>query len=218
MIVVCDFESTGIDVFEAEIITGFFAVLDDHLNVIETLLIQSNPFRWSEEAELVHGISKNQASKYKRFNKVYPKIINLLEKHKVKEFWCHSNVKLYGKIVPYDYALLRMNLFDCDHEAYWLLNSIKPFSTHSLGKVLQDSFTFSGFSLDNMCNTLGIELNHHDAESDCMATVQIIKQLLPLTTKEELYKYERGINENTSGTRKRSPRKSKQLDGIINQL
>lgn len=215
-LLVADFESTGLNVFEAEIITGFFAHLDDSLNVVNTLSIQCNPWKWSDEAERVHGISRKEASKFKKFSEVYGEIVNFIHMTDAKEFWCHSNVKMYGKIVPYDYALLRLQMLNMGDQPYYAVNKLKPFSTHSLGKVLQDRFTFPGFSLDNMCKTLGIKLNHHNAESDCLATVEIIKKLLPMTNRDELYNYEWGINENTSGTRKRNTRKSKQFDGVIN--
>lgn len=208
MIIVADLETNSINVFEAEIITGFFVCLDDSFNVVDTLSIKCNPFYWSDEAEKIHGISKRQASKYKKFSEVYESIVNFIHLSGATEFWCHSNSKMYAKITPYDYAVLRMNMMNMGDAAYWSINSLRPYSTHSLAKVLQDRFTFESLSLNNICHSLGIKLNHHDAESDCLATVEIIKQLLPLTTREELHNYERGINENALSTRKRNSKKS----------
>ena len=133
------------------------------------------------------------------------------------EFWCHSNVKMYGKIVPYDYAILRMNMMNMGDSAYWTINKLRPFSTHSLAKS-QNRFTFESNSLDNICKQLGIKLKHHNAESDCFATVEIIKQLLPFTNREEIYNYERGINENTERVSKRNSRQSKSNIGTFNKL
>lgn len=206
--IVADFETSSLNVFEAEIITGFFVHLDDSFNVVDTLSIQCNPFKWSDDAEKVHGITRRQASRYKRFNEIYESIVNFIYRTGATEFWCHSNSVMYGKIVPYDYAVLRMNMLNMGDGPYWAINSLRPYSTHSLAKVLSGHFTFDGFSLDNVCRTLGIKLNHHNAESDCLATVEIIKKLLPMTNREELYNYERGINENATATRKRNPRKS----------
>jgi DNA polymerase III epsilon subunit-like protein len=122
---------------------------------------------------------------------------------------------MFGKLVPYDYAVLRLNMLDMGENPYWLINALKPYSTHSLAKVLQDRFTFDGLSLDNICKELSIPLKHHDAESDCLATVEIIKRLLPMTTREEIYNYERGINENADGIIKRNSKRSKKYVGII---
>jgi DNA polymerase III epsilon subunit-like protein len=205
---VADLESTSLNVFEAEIVTGFFCVLDDSLNVVDTLLVQCQPYKWSEDAAKIHGISKRTASAWPYFNMVYRDIIDLISRHKVTEFWCHSNSVMYGKIAPYDYAVLRLQMLNMGDVPYWAITGLKPYSTHTLAKVLQGRFTFEGFSLDNVCRTLGIKLKHHNAESDCRATVEIIKRLLPLTNREELYNYERGINEDAIRTRKRNPKQS----------
>jgi DNA polymerase III epsilon subunit-like protein len=216
-LIVCDLETNSLNVFDAEIITGFFCLLDDDYNVVKTKSIQSNPFKWSDEAQIIHGITKKQASKYKQFKEVYQELIDWIDLSGATEFWCHSNVKMYGKIVPYDYAILRMNMMNMGDSAYWTINKLRPFSTHSLAKA-QNDFTFEGYSLDNICKQLKIELKHHNAESDCLATVEIIKQLLPLTNREELYNYERGINENTERAGKRNSRQSKSNLGAFNQL
>lgn len=216
MILVVDIETTSLNVFEAEIITGFFVHLDDSFNVVDTLSIQCQPLKWSDEAEKVHGITKRQASKYKEFREVYCEIESFIRRSGAGEFWCHSNSVMYGKITPYDYAVLRLQMLNMGDNPYWAVNGLKPYSTHSLAKVLSDRFTFEGFSLDNVCKTLGIKLKHHNAESDCLATVEIIKKLLPMTTREELYNYERGINENAPRTRQRNPRKSREGNRIIN--
>ena len=215
--IVCDLETTGLNVFDAEIITGFFCLLDDKLNVVDTRSIECNPFSWSDEAEKIHGITKKQASKFKQLKDVYQALIDWIDLSGATEIWCHSNVKMYGKLIPYDYAILRMNMINMGDSAYWTINKLRPFSTHSLAKS-QNRFTFESNSLDNICKQLSIELKHHNAESDCRATVEIIKQLLPLTTREEIYNYERGINENTERTGKRNPRQSKSNLGAFNQL
>jgi DNA polymerase III epsilon subunit-like protein len=216
-LIVCDIESTGLNVFDAEIITGFFCLLDEKLNVVDTRSIECNPYSWSDESEKIHGITKKQASKYKKFSEVYQSLIDWIDLSGATEFWCHSNVKMYGKIVPYDYAILRMNMMNMSDSAYWTVNKLRPFSTHSLAKA-QKHFTFESNSLDNICKQLRIELKHHNAESDCRATVEIIKQLLPLTNREEIYNYERGINENTERTSKRNSRQSKSNLGTFNQF
>lgn len=216
--IVCDIESTSLNVFEAEIITGFFACLNDKLQIVDTLYIQSQPFKWSKEAELIHGITEKEASKFRRFSEVYEKIVNFIKMSESTELWCHSNVKMYGKIVPYDYAVLRMQMMNMGDEAYWTINNLKPYSTHSLAKVLHDRFTFESNSLDNICKTLGIKLTHHNAESDCLATVEIIKRLLPMTNREELYNYERGINENNDRSGTRNRKASRTNIGTINVI
>jgi DNA polymerase III epsilon subunit-like protein len=216
--IICDLESTSLNVFEAEIVTGYFIHVDDNFNIISEREIKCCPFKWSHEAEKVHGISQREAYKFKKFSEVYEDLITWIDLSESNEFWCHSNVKLYGKIVPYDYAIMRMNMLNMGDTPYWQINKLKPFSTHSLAKVLQERFTFEGFSLDNVCNRLGIKLKHHDSRSDALACLEIMKQLLPLTNREALYNYERGINENDDGIGRRNRKKSRADSGAFNQL
>jgi DNA polymerase III epsilon subunit-like protein len=218
LILVADFETTSLNVFEAEIITGFFACLDDSFNVVNTLSIQCSPWKWSKEAEAVHGISEREASTYKKFSEIYEGIVSFIRMTEATEFWCHSNVKMYGKIVPYDYAILRLQMLNMGDLPYFEVNKLRPYSTHSLAKVLHDRFTFESNSLDNICRKLGIKLNHHNAESDCLATVEIIKRLLPMTNRDELYNYERGINENDESTGRRNRKSTRANLRTLNEF
>ena len=213
--IICDLETTSLNVFEAEIVTGYFIHVDDNLNIISEREIKCCPFKWSHEAEKVHGITQKEANKYKKFSEVYEGLSDWLHLADSKEFWCHSNVKMYGKVVPYDYAIMRMNMMNMGDSPYWQINKLKSFSTHCLAKVLQDRFTFEGFSLDNVCNRLGIKLKHHDSRSDALACLEIMKQLLPLTNREALHKYERGINENNDGISRRNRKKSGSNSRIV---
>jgi DNA polymerase III epsilon subunit-like protein len=217
-LITCDLETTSLNVFEAEIITGYFCLLDEDLNVVSTKEIRCNPWKWSDEAAAVHGIGKRGASKYKRFTEVFRDLTSWIELSGAREFWCHTNSVMYGKLAPYDYAVLRINMLNMGDHPYWGINKLRPYSTHTLAKVLQGRFDFPGFSLDNICKELGIRLTHHNAESDCRATVEIIKRLLPMTNREELYNYERGINENTEGSRKRNSRKPKSDIRTLNSI
>jgi DNA polymerase III epsilon subunit-like protein len=218
LILVADLETTSLNVFEAEIITGFFACLDDSFNVVNTLSIQCSPWKWSKEAEAVHGISEREASTYKKFSEIYEGIVSFIRMTEATEFWCHSNVKMYGKIVPYDYAILRLQMLNMGDLPYFEVNKLRPYSTHSLAKVLHDRFTFESNSLDNICRKLGIKLNHHNAESDCLATVEIIKRLLPMTNRDELYNYERGINENDESTGRRNRKSTRANLRTLNEF
>jgi len=207
--IIVDLETTSLNVFEAEILTGHFIHVDENFNIISEREIKCCPFKWSYEAEAVHGITQKQASKYRKFGEVYEDLINWIALSGAKEFWCHTNSKMYGKLVPYDYAIMRINMLNMGDYPYHMINKLKPYSTHSLAKVLQGRFTFEGFSLDNICKQLGIKLNHHDAKSDAHACLEIIKQLLPLTSREELYNYERGINEDTNRPGRRNSKQPK---------
>lgn len=201
---VLDLETTGTNVFDAEIITGHFLSVDKSLNIIQEFELKCRPMRWSYDAEKVHGIRKEDADKWPPFSEVYHDLLDFLEAHQITEAWMHTNAKMFGKLTYYDHAVLRLRMGDMGDSPYFAIEKIRPYSTHSLAKVLQNHFNFEGFSLDLICKQLGIELKHHDAKSDTLACLEIIKQLLPMTTLEALYNYEREVSNETP-----KPKKSK---------
>jgi DNA polymerase III epsilon subunit-like protein len=212
--IIFDLETTGTNVFDAEIITGHFLAVDSKFNLRSEYVIQCNPWKWSYEAEQIHGITKEQASKYKKFSEVYPGLLTWLQAMDDNQMWMHTNAKMFGKLTFYDHAVLRLRMMDMGDEPYFEIEKHKPYSTHTLCKVLQSHFNFEGFSLDLICKELGIELKHHDAKSDTFACYEIIKKLLPMTTLEDLYNYEREVENESVGTIKKHPKKSRKLSSV----
>jgi len=205
-IIVLDLETTGVNVFDAEIITGFFIHADESFNIKSTHEIKCNPLKWSDDAEKVHGITRQEASTFKKFSDVYQGLIDWIDSCQPKQMWMHCNSTMFGRLAYFDHAVLRMNMMNMGDVPYFKISNITPFSTHSLCKIVQGSFNFESFRLDSICKELGVQLNHHDAKSDAMACLEIIKQLLPLTTCEAIKDYERGINEESSIS---NPKKSR---------
>jgi len=214
--IVFDIETTGTNVYEAEIITGYFLSCDPVTFAIRgEFTMNCNPRKWSYEAQEIHGITREEASKFKQFSEVYESFLNWLKSHQAAEIWMHTNAKMYGKLTYFDYAVLRLRMMDMGDDPYFEIERLRPYSTHSLAKVLQDQFAFEGFSLNNICKTLDIDLNHHNAKSDTLACYQIITKLLPLTTRENLLNYDKGIeNEDNSGTSNRNPKKSRRVQSF----
>jgi DNA polymerase III epsilon subunit-like protein len=209
MIAAYDFESTGINTLEAEIIEGYFIAFDESFVIKSEFHLKCNPKTWSEAASRIHGISKETAATYPPFEHVYQDVLAWLRDNDIKELWCHTKVDSFGKVVYFDYALLRMNMFNMSNEAYFEICKIKPFSTHSLAKVLAPQYNFQGFSLDLICKDLGIKLDHHQARSDAFACYEIIKQLLPKTNRDAVYNHERKIYDSETEEATRRPKRSK---------
>ena len=192
-----DLETTSRNVFDAEIIEGHFIATNQELEIISEYEMKCNPRKWSHEAQAIHGITQDQAAKYRPFNEVYDGLINWLEAHQIDEMWCHSNAVMYGKLTFYDYAVLRLNMMNMGDAPYFVMNRIKPYSTHSLCKTHNGVYMFKGFSLDLICQTLKIELHHHNAKSDAYACYQIVKELLTPDSRDKIYNHERGVRNET---------------------
>ena len=210
-IVVCDLETTSANVFDAEIIHGSFFALNQDLEIVSEFELRANPFRYSEEAYAVHGISREECANYKRFSMVYRDLINWFKLNHISEFWCHANASMYGKLTYYDFAVLRINLLNMGQEAYYEIAGLKVFSTHTLCRLYQSHYNFSGLSLNEVCSTLKIPLMHHNARSDAMACVEIMKRLK--IDRDAMYNLERSINEHERTVRpRRSSKKQSKGD------
>ena len=208
--VVCDLETTSKSVYDAEIIEGHFIAIDDSLNVLSTFELKCNPRKWSDEAELIHNIPYSVACKYPSFSESYTGLMNWIQANKVTKFWCYSNVNMFGKRTYYDHAVLRMNMYNMGDVPYFFIENLRPYSVHTLCKMFSSSYNFENHKLSSICQTMGIELNAHNAKSDCEATLEILKVLLPKTTLEDVYKKEREIqDEEVSSSDSVKPRKKR---------
>lgn len=218
--VVCDLETTSRSVFDAEIIEGHFIAFDDSFNIISKFDLKCNPNRWSDEAELVHRIPRSVALKYRRFDQCYQELLDWLYANDVTKFWCYSNVLMFGKQAYYDHAVLRLNMMSVGDVPYFAIERIRPYSVHTLCKMFSSSYNFEDHKLSSICKTLGINLTAHNAKSDCEATFEILKIMLPKTTLEDVYIKEKGIlNEESSETNSRKSKPKRQVTRRLqNQL
>jgi DNA polymerase III epsilon subunit-like protein len=186
MICVFDLESTGLHTSSAEIVQGHFICTDHDLNVVGTFDLKCRPRKWSYEAQEIHGITKDLADTYRPYSQSHNELMSFLRSNNVTELWMHTNPNSYGKRVHFDYAILKNEVYDISTEDYFYLQRMKVYSTHTLAKCLHDRFNFDKLSLDQICKELKIKLNHHDCVSDANACLEIMRKLLPLTTRENL--------------------------------
>lgn len=208
--IVVDLETTSRSVFDAEIIEGHFIAIDEKFNVLSNFELKCNPIKWSDEAELIHKISRDTASNYRRFSECYHELLDWLEAYSIKSFWCYSNVLMFGKQTYYDHAVLRLNMMGMGDAPYFAIEQIRPYSVHTLCKMFSSSYNFEDHKLSSVCKTLGINLTAHNAKSDCEATLEILKIMLPKTTLEDVYIKEKGIlNEGSSEENSTKPAKRK---------
>lgn len=219
MHVVCDFETTGLNTLEAEIITGHFIAFDSNYKIMQELSIKCCPHKWSDSAELIHGITYAEARTFPEFKDVFEDIWDFFEANRPDIFWCHAKTDMFGKRVYFDYAILRYQMLLMGDLPYFVVNRVKPHSTLSLAKVTDRFHNFDGFTLNKICEKLNIKLKHHDAKSDCEASFEIINKLLPLTSLNDVDNYEQGVlNEDytrTSQPDRKQARTSIRVAGLI---
>lgn len=201
MYCVVDLETTSSNVNNAQIITGTFLAVDKDLNLIAEKRIKCKPFRWdseADEASRIHGTTKEMTNSWESLFSQLPRLFDWFGLYNFKHFVCHAKRDMFGKKTTFDHAVIRLNLFPSDY--YWgfvnTFNERNIISTHSLVTYLGSRYNFDKKNLKSVCETLGVKLdNHHDDRADAIACYELIKKLLPMTTREALTTFERGVED-----------------------
>ena len=230
--IVVDLECTDKIISNAQILTGCFLHCDQDLNVIDRFDLQARPQIWDKSADFstsIHGISRELAMSFPVWKKSGAKLVQWMKSKPKSYFVCHSNRTIFGKFYTYDYAVLKTQLFDLG--LHWDLYRTCPermiISTHSIAKHISHQMDLgSSLDLKSLSDKLGLKLkNHHNAESDALMCLEILKRLLPHTDLEEFFNKEyfklQGDNDDTSRinqSRKTKSRKSKNDRDFDSQL
>lgn len=183
---VCDLEATDKHANNAQMLTACFILLDENFKERERKSYRIRHRFWDKAAEnavLIHKITREEANRFPPRDRILPKIVEWIEETKKLyncnlRFVCHANRNAFGRFASYDYTVISYNLIDLDPELLFRFRLACParliMSTHTIAKSV---LALDGFSLDKVCSNLGIELKHHDAESDAQACAAILRNL-----------------------------------------
>lgn len=172
-----DVETTGLDYIKNEIITACFTKDDgSYIN------LQSRPLRknhWTLEAQKIHGITWDEASSFTGREFVKSEIYKFFHGSK-GELWAHCNPN--GDSKWFDFSFLWEFLGEKNGE-YNIRSRFKTYTTISLlrnfvHKGLLPPLKTNGrisYKLPIWANYFDIKLNHHDAQSDTLACLNIWK-------------------------------------------
>ena len=184
--IVADFESTGINPLQAEILSGYFINLDTG----ETYDFRSQVNKWCDDAAEIHGITEAEMHTYPAKDYAYEKLLDWLPSEFEMIVYANANSELGYQL--YDVTLLRMNLLDhlnLDRVEH-LPIKIHGYSVHSLAKQLdkdglidvlrnpktnRKSFTQLNVFMTVFCGEI---YNTHDACDDATALARLYKQLI----------------------------------------
>jgi len=178
LIVVTDLESSNISPLNAELLQAAFIVCDDDLNEIERRLFKSRVQVWNnyaQQASLIHGITKEESDTYPHYKDTAKEMFGwLLSFDKNTPLVMHVN---QSSNRSYDGAILRV--LALDNGVYFDFNQTFPeskyISTHTMAKFLGVT---SKLNLKDLATYYGIgEFLHHDAMSDCQATLEILRYM-----------------------------------------
>jgi DNA polymerase III epsilon subunit-like protein len=189
----CDLETSGIDVANNEILSLAAIKTDKDLNVVDSKYFKLKPEVWKNhynDAVKIHGITLEEASQYPDKSKSMNEFLNWVELPHY--FICHSKKENFGKEFSFDYSFLEMQCLDLNllHKFRQLLGS-KSLSTHKIASTFYSNNKI-GFNqakgkpklgLGYLCEYFNIELEHHNAESDTRACLEIARRLRDIDEK-----------------------------------
>ena len=180
-----DCETTGISVYNSEIITAYFLREDG-----EFYNFKSQVNNWSHDAEEIHKIPEYEMHTYPCKQYAYENLAKWLCAN--IEFVVYANPNTKDGFMYFDTALLKMelmNVFNIDHEAS-LPIKFSTFSVHTLAKECAKLGLFSPIKKENNRDSFrqtdvyfalfGEKYNAHDAEADVIAMKRIYDTLLEL--------------------------------------
>lgn len=183
-----DLETNSPDPFIAEPIEGSFIIVDKNYNIIDKYKFNSQVSFWSEEAERIHKIRYADTLAYPDKNKAYHQLLEWLSSHKPYKIACYANPNYFGQHITFDIAVLKKEL-------HFLYGDFVTFHQYIGDKVLnpylivkelhrQNKITIfkndklTHFSLENVVlNLLSKKYNAHNAESDNIITIELMKYL-----------------------------------------
>lgn len=116
----------------------------------------------------IHGISDNDVIDAPTFDRYWPIIANEIG----------DNYVIIGHNIAFDISVINKNLEKYNSD----FNPTRKVDTMAVAKdILYNFSTQSGdLKLVTICNKLNISLNHHNAESDILATKQALETLLAM--------------------------------------
>lgn len=187
-IIFIDLETNSANPFIAEPIEGSFIVVDENYNILDKYLFQSQVSFWDEDAEKIHKIKYQDTLNFPKKNKAIHELLKWLSKHKPYKVACYANPSHFGQHITFDIAILKKELhflfgdFVTFHH-YIGDNILNPYllvkELHRDKKInILKHKNLTQFSLENVVlNLLNKKYNAHNAESDNLITIELMKYL-----------------------------------------
>lgn len=188
-----DEETSGLRIEDNEILSLAAIKTDKQLSILDSKTFYFRPECWKphyDGAVNIHGITRAHSISFPDKKKSMQEFLDWVELPHY--FICHSKKENFGKEFSFDFAFLEMQCLDMDllFRFRGLLGA-KSLSTHKIAQTYYSNHKV-GFNaekgrpklgLSHLCNYFGIELEHHNAESDVRACLEIARRLRDIDEK-----------------------------------
>lgn len=174
-----DLETTSVDIFKAEIITGYF--LDSDGNEYH---MKSQVDNWSFEAQEIHGITENEMLSYPGKIKAHKDAFNYLKKYEDHLWICYANPKTIYGTITYDRGVLINCMLETLGEDLKIENHL---SVYNLVKLAEEKNLFApikgkkgrkSYSQKNVYKAIfNSSYDAHNAKADVIAMKRIYEKI-----------------------------------------
>lgn len=172
-----DVETTGFDVWRNSLIVVSSVIATTELEFVDQYTGYSKPESkkfWSDDAEEIHGFSWAEASKFPDPREACIEWLRWMKPYKHEHNF--PMLTVYHGRGRFD--LRWMEAFFAKNKLWHSLQKVMKMDLNeSTVDLAKEHMEIDNFKLDTVCSHLGIELDHHKAESDALACFKIYKQL-----------------------------------------
>lgn len=184
MFAISDAETTGLTPWSNEILTLCTIITDDDLNEIDRINIKIKPEflqMWSEQAEEVHGISKEEASHYPSSEDSFNEYLSFLHSHGCVDgfnFCCHalpfkSEIDLFDRNFMFAWFWqhnARADFYKQFPESKTISTILKKRS------IAEQKWGLKSQKLESWANKLGVDYSlAHSAQFDTELCLKVLK-------------------------------------------
>ena len=170
----CDLETSGLSPMSHSVLVASFILLKENEVIRKTFYGRPESVeKWDEGAEKIHKISLWDAMRFPTHTQMASEMLEFLQP--CDEFWFHGLRK-------FDWIRLE-GLFFKTGQVFDFRKKCPIYTVRSTIELAKQKLQLENYKLNTVSNRLGIDLDHHSAESDVNACYEIWRQLYePIST------------------------------------
>jgi DNA polymerase III epsilon subunit-like protein len=173
-----DCETSGFHPWKNSVISLAWVITDDDNNTIDEFYDECAPDlgskAWDIEAESVHGFKEAEHRLKKPAIELCNNLLSFLAKNKVT----HDLIRYHANAYFDTRMLFAMFFKNLEHNYYSIYKHVQPNEHQNTIELIKQRLPgLPSYKLNELADTLGISLQHHNALSDTRCLVSICKEI-----------------------------------------